>query len=339
MKKLVIIQNRILHYRIPLFNALSRIYDLTVVHSGEDFDISNVKFKVVKLGARTFGTFQWQNRLNLEIKKISPDVIVSIADIQWVGSLLLSFTFSGKFVWWGFDKGRSKAAMFFKYLMIKQGNTCIFYNDAAKSHFDSLDKNSNFFIANNTFDVGERVKAYEFKDKDSIIFVGSFDQRKRLADMIDAFGTLSQRHPSIIFRLVGDGMVYKEVESLIENKKLNDRVILVGRVEDPKELRKLYQKAYYSVSFGQAGLSILQSLGFGVPFISSKNAISGGELCNIKDGYNGLLCNDDVSSLTSAMHYLLGDRAIEYGRNSYSYYSEFCTIDNMVNSFVEAIES
>lgn len=339
MKKLVIIQNRILHYRIPLFNALARVYDLTVVHSGEDFDISNAKFKVVKLSVRKFGTFQWQTYLSSEIKKISPDVVISIADIQWIGSLLLSFTFPGKFVWWGFDKGRSKAAMFFKSLIIKQGNTCIFYNDAAKSHFDSLDKNGNFFIANNTFDVGERVKAYEFEDKDSIIFVGSFDQRKRLADMIDAFGKLSQSHPSLLFRLVGDGAVYKEIESWIEKKKLNDRVILIGRVEDPKELRKLYQKAYHSVSFGQAGLSILQSLGFGVPFISSKNAISGGELCNIKDGYNGLLCDDDVPSLTSAMHYLLGEKAIEYGRNSYNYYSEFCTIDNMVSSFVDAIEN
>ena len=35
MEKILIIQNTILHYRKPLYNALSLYYDVTVLHSGK----------------------------------------------------------------------------------------------------------------------------------------------------------------------------------------------------------------------------------------------------------------------------------------------------------------
>ena len=50
-----------------------------------------------------------------------------------------------------------------------------------------------------------------------------------------------------------------------------------------------YKFAYCSISYGQAGLSVLQAFAFGVPFLTTENAISGGEKHNIENGKNGFL--------------------------------------------------
>jgi glycosyltransferase involved in cell wall biosynthesis len=84
---------------------------------------------------------------------------------------------------------------------------------------------------------------------------------------------------------------------LVVSLKIQNRVIFKGKITSNKDLIEFYRNAFVSVSFGQAGLSVLQSLGYGVPFITKKNAISGGEITNIIDKYNGFLCEDSVESL------------------------------------------
>ena len=102
-----------------------------------------------------------------------------------------------------------------------------------------------------------------------------------------------------------------------------------------------YAEAIVSVSFGQAGLAVLQSLAYGVPFITKRNAISGGEKTNIKDGFNGYFCEDNSEPLSQKILELCNDiqKARVLGQNAYNYYNEYCTIENMVQVFRDAIES
>lgn len=46
-KKVLIIQNTIPHYRIPLYNELSKKYELTVLHSGNNRINENYKFNEI----------------------------------------------------------------------------------------------------------------------------------------------------------------------------------------------------------------------------------------------------------------------------------------------------
>ena len=101
-----------------------------------------------------------------------------------------------------------------------------------------------------------------------------------------------------------------------------------------------YEESIFSISYGQAGLSVLQALGFGVPFITKKNAISGGEKYNIKNGYNGFLIEDSLIALSNIILKLCIDikYAKQLGENAFYYYQQFCIISNMVKGIQDAIE-
>ena len=91
MKKIVIIQNIIPHYRIALYNELSKYYDIVVIHSG-NFDISQKQlFKTIKLKSLKIGPFNFQAKLNSTIAKESPNAIIAMFDISWPASFFFTF--------------------------------------------------------------------------------------------------------------------------------------------------------------------------------------------------------------------------------------------------------
>ena len=102
-----------------------------------------------------------------------------------------------------------------------------------------------------------------------------------------------------------------------------------------------YKESIFSISYGQAGLSVLQALGFGVPFITKKNAISGGEKYNIKNGYNGFLIEDSLVVLSNIILKLCIDikYAKQLGEKAFYYINNSCIISNMAKGIQKPIES
>ena len=95
------------------------------------------------------------------------------------------------------------------------------------------------------------------------------------------------------------------------------------------------------MSFGQAGLAVLQSMAFGVPFITKRNAISGGEKYNIVDENNGIFCADDMNSLVDAMSRLIVDPGYAklLGVNAFTHYRDKASVSLMVDGFRAALKS
>lgn len=180
------------------------------------------------------------------------------------------------------------------------------------------------------------------ENKNSILFVGSLNERKENDVLIKAFNSIKNEiRKDINLVFVGDGKEEDYLKALVQELQLNERVIFIGRINDADRLIDFYKEAIVSVSFGQAGLSVLQSFGFGVPFVTKRNAISGGEKTNIKHGENGFFSEDNITSLESILIRLIND--IEYSRKlgkfAYEYYTNFCTIENMAKGMVSAIEN
>ncbi|MBE2985517.1 glycosyltransferase, partial [Campylobacter californiensis] len=61
---------------------------------------------------------------------------------------------------------------------------------------------------------------------------------------------------------------------------------------------------------------------------------------NIKDKINGIFCQDNQNSLEEALVKMCNsiELAREMGKKAYEYYGEYCTIENMVQGFRDAIE-
>ena len=139
---------------------------------------------------------------------------------------------------------------------------------------------------------------------------------------------------------IGNGQEKINLIELVSSLRLENRVLFKGKITDTDALKNYYKLAIASVSFGQAGLSVLQSLGYGVPFITKKNAVSGGEIFNIVDTHNGILCEDSIISLEDSLKEVCNniEKSKLMGEKAYIYYNQYCTIQNMVQGFVNAIE-
>ena len=197
------------------------------------------------------------------------------------------------------------------------------------------------YVANNTFHVEGSESCSASPIKDIFINVGTLDSRKQNDVLILAFSKLIKVNKSNLYLyIIGEGSERSYLEDLIKTLNLEKNIFMPGRLEDINVLKKYYSRAIASVSFGQAGLAVLQSMALGVPFITKINAVSGGEKFNIINGFNGILCEDNINSLAEVMCQIANnlDYARNIGNNAFNYYTNHANIDVMVSGFQSAIE-
>lgn len=343
MKNILIIYNEVQHYRKPFFNKLGEKYNLTVLHSGEpSLTDGDEKYGEIVVECTKIGPFFIQPQAICEVDNPKYECIISLFDVRWLSILYyLTFKRNKKYILWGAWLTSSPLANRVRFWFLKHSFTNIFYTDSARKDFVDLGlKLKNQYVANNTFDVGMGYKSYLFEGKNRLLFVGSFDARKKIDKLVFAFSKVLHKIPeNITLTLVGDGVQYEYIKEYIHTLGISSRVELVGRVNENEELVDYYKESLMSVSYGQAGLSVLQSLGYGVPFVTESNAISGGEITNIRSGINGYLFSSNLE-LQDIMISVCCDRDLSrlLGKQAYEYYWKYCSISNMVNGFIDAIE-
>lgn len=343
--KILFAYDNLLHYRLPLFNLLGEKYDFTVLHSGTPKASESDKFKEIVVPSKKIGPLIFQKRIINEVSKSEYDVIIFNFDVRWINTLRAIYIAKKKVkvVLWGAWLTDSRLANFIRLFFLKGAEASLYYTEKSRMDFVNLGvPKDKTFVANNTFEVVNRLKSFKSDKKFRILNVGSLNSRKQNDLLIRAFANIIDKIPKqIVLTIIGNGEERRLLENMVAQSNLSDRVIFVGAINDSDTLSKYYLESIFSVSYGQAGLSILQSFGFGVPYITKRNAISGGEIFNIKDGINGLFCEDSMESLELKMTKLCLD--IDYsnslGKNAYEYYSKYCTIENMCQGFVDAIEN
>ena len=107
-----------------------------------------------------------------------------------------------------------------------------------------------------------------------LLYVGDADWTKNLPFLIKSFSNLVKSSNLQNLRLVMIGEVFlknKEVNSIIENYKLGDKIIRVGKIEK-EELVCFYNLAeiYIQPSFYEGfGLPVLEAMSCGTPVVSS----------------------------------------------------------------------
>ena len=344
MKKILILQNKILHYRKSFYNELSIYYDVTILHSGSESIGHKDKYKEIITNVKQLGPFFIQNGVLKEVNSDRYDVVISMFDLRWINNIIAIWLHNKniQYIGWGAWLTDSNIANKIRVYMADKHDANIFYTYESQQDFinNGVERNK-LFVANNTFDVGERIISYNNKNKNKILFVGSLDKRKQNDILIKAFYNIQNQIPDeVILTIVGDGEEQSNLKKLVKDLYLTNKVQFAGRITDPSMLKSYYKEAIVSVSFGQAGLSVLQSLGFGVPFITKINAISGGEITNIKNNVNGFLCEDNQQSLESYLIEICTNKQVaqQLGKGAYDYYSENCTIENMVQGFRNTID-
>jgi glycosyltransferase involved in cell wall biosynthesis len=341
---IVFLQNKLLHYRKPFYNALSKHHQVVVIHSGNASCGPTDNFKEIVVPVQKIGPFLLQRDIHNHLLRLPVKAVIAMFDVRWLNTLKLMFYWDKKvsWIWWGLDEGGNSLALKAKLWIARRNNPIVFYTNSSLTRFANLGVgNGKLFLGNNTFHVPNRVQCYLNPNKNKFINVGSLDWRKQNEVTIRTLKRVREKTGlDLQYILVGDGEARQQLEELISLERLEGKVLILSSVNDPAVLQTFYSEAIASISFGQAGLAVLQSMAYGVPFVTKENAISGGEKSNILTGYNSVFCDDDPNSLESVMIRLVREPtwARQLGEQAYNYYSQHCTIDNMINGFLQALE-
>ncbi len=149
----------------------------------------------------------------------------------------------------------------------------------------------------------------------NILFAGRFDHVKGLPILLDAFEILARRDSMVHLHLVGDGPQRIELETLVREKGLVERITFHG-YRSQALLRGHFMEAdvFVMTSFAEGiPVVLMEAMALGVPVIAPR--ITGiPEL--VTDGSSGFLTTPgDVDCLVSSIEALLEDSAL---RNRFS---------------------
>ena len=146
----------------------------------------------------------------------------------------------------------------------------------------------------------------------TIINVGRFDPVKRQDLLVKAFALVKDQFPSWKLELWGETHINPSftdtVKTLIKKNGLEDCVRLCGTTDNiPLQLKNASIFAFPS-EFEGWGLALTEGMSMGLPAIGCKECPAVNTL--IRDGKNGLLCDDTPESLAEALSKLMCDESL-----------------------------
>ena len=350
IKKLLLLTNEIPEYRIPVYNEISKTYNLTVAHYGKLCCEINVHFKQIILTKKELKSFIFFKE-NVYKLANNFDAVVANGDLHIIPYVLLGFRFKRKFslTFWGGDVSFSYSKHYdedkrfdkIRFFIMNKADSLVFYCSYPINRYvldGGVDRNK-LFVANNTVSISSKIEVP--LQKKYFLFVGTLYKEKKIYELLEAYLMAYQKdfnvQPLII---VGTGYEIDNVISWIEENKLSKNIFLKGAIYDQEALQSIFKDAICCISPGQAGLSVLTSMAYGVPFITSENAFTGGEIFNIKNRINGIIYDGKIESLSNIIQELSKNKneVHRLSLNAQNYYFENATLNHMVKGLTDSIE-
>lgn len=347
--KVLILYNGVQDYRVPILNIVADKYDLTIAfNEGKAPKQEDVNFKIIhlkqpkKLGPLII------HRENISKLCDDFDAVISIGELQRVKFAYQAFRPFRKFKYavWTIGVSASYTKHYdevtkwdwIRDIFYKKSDACIFYTDyPVKKNIIRGYNPETMFVAHNTVQV---LPLLSDITKDSILFIGSLYKEKGIQILLDQYIAAYNINDNIPkLNIIGGGTEYDSIKKWIENNNLGHKIHLIGPVFDKTIKRQYFQQAYACISPLQAGLSVLESMGYGVPFITTANAYTGGERFNIINGENGILL-DDANDLSQIILDIADspEKYLQMGQRSYKHYCEKRTPQIMAKGITDCIE-
>jgi glycosyltransferase involved in cell wall biosynthesis len=340
MKRVLVLQDALPHYRRPLYRELSKHYELTVVHSGAESPPST-EYKHVWIPARRVGPFYLQSGVLQRLKSSAYDVVVANFDIRWINNVIAAFIPSRRFVYWGHRYSHRIIANKFRDFLMKRVDASLLYGEEEVAWMMARGvPGEKIFIAPNTIEVTNLANE-SGSEKDSFLFVGRAQKRKRVDELLIAFRRVLDRLPlSVRVDIVGAGAENDNLQTLAQRLGLKERVVFHGELLSHDALKPFFTRAFAYVSPGPVGLGVLHGFAYGVPTVTTYSGRHGPEFFNLQNGRNALLYST-LDELSTVLVRLANNAALvrNLGSHAFRYYVERRTMAHMVLGFREAVEN
>lgn len=127
-------------------------------------------------------------------------------------------------------------------------------------------------VLENAVDIPERQAELKSEIKSpNLIFVGSLTKKKNISFLIEALKIFKEKGNNFQLKIIGEGDERREIEKLIEEYKLKDKILLLGRLSSEEVKRHYLQSDIFVLPSKYEGSPnvLLEALSFGLPIITS----------------------------------------------------------------------
>ncbi|WP_432697804.1 glycosyltransferase [Marinobacterium sp. YM272] len=325
-----IVPDRLAHYRIPVFENLSKNSFGLKIRVYADLSEDSSKINKPSLDEAVQFSFHYKSSKDLRVKG---RLLLS------TGSIAAAFDDSKVVVFWGdaFCPGNWLAACMTRLMgkklvfwthglygnesWMKKRVRCLFYSLAdALLLYGNRSKSllvqagvseDRLFVINNALEFSEQDSVYNnylsrfeatCESEIKLIFVGRLTAVKRLDLLLKAVANLASCF-DVQLKIVGDGDEWDYLTQLVGRLGISDIVTFYGAIYEEVTLAELIIASDITVSPGNVGLTAIHSLIYGTPVITHSNAENQmPEHEAICPGYTGELFDENnVSSLEAAI--------------------------------------
>jgi glycosyltransferase involved in cell wall biosynthesis len=193
--------------------------------------------------------------------------------------------------------------------LYKKVDGMVYQTGDAKKFFKDIIKTKNQITIPNPIDENVLLNPEADECRNNyIVSVGRLEAQKNHEMLIGAFyDTLKMSEHDYVLKIYGEGSRRDDLERLINELHLNDRVFLEGQVDDVAQ--KLNDARIFALSSHYEGMpnALMEAMAMGLACIST-DCPCGGPRTLIQDGKNGVLVkNNDRKALSLALNRLICD--------------------------------
>ncbi len=324
MKKLVILQTVVPDYRIRFFSYLQEQLgpNFTLYGGGSYFESSVQTPKGMTFLNEVQNHFLFGRRLLVQTgmwrEALYADVLVLELNPRILSNWLLLFLrWPGrkKTVLWGHAwprAGKESGSDRLRHLMRLLSDALIVYTTSQQVAMREKMPGKKVLSAPNAlyFRQEMRVNKSDMEKINHILFSGRLTPSKKPMLLLLAFASALERLPETCnLLLIGSGEEEPYLKTEADRLQIAHRVHFFGRLYDGGELQALYDASLISVSPGYAGLSAIQSFGFGVPMLIADKEDHAPEIEAAAPGWNSLFFrSDDVNDLAKKITFFFDNK-------------------------------
>jgi glycosyltransferase involved in cell wall biosynthesis len=343
-KRVLIVQNEVMSYRQPVYDALGEYYDVTLLHSGKPAAEPGDRFREIITPKSQLWNFHFQHGVLKHLDPDQYDAAILMFDLWWPNNI--------RAVWkrrrpplilWGHRHSLNPVANLIRYRVMKSADAHLLYGDE-----DVLEillhriPRETVFVAPNTQYVSNSQDTSGVPGKHRLIFVGRLQRIKRVHVLIDAFyEALPSVGKNIVLSIVGNGFEEERLKAQAQELGLKDRIQFHGEVRSDRELLPLFRESIAYFTPGAVGLGLLHAFAYGVTCVTTLRPRQrhGQEFMNLKHDVNSLVLESEAE-LAGTIVTLCKDRALarRLGAVAYRTYHETRRLDQMVEGFRNSIE-
>lgn len=262
-----------------------------------------------------------QRRLLLQPKVIVPAVRASVSILElnprilsnWV-ILLLRRLLRRRTILWGHAwprEGQMSRTDAVRNLMRKLADVIVVYTDSQREELAMRMPGKKIVAAPNALYEAAYMRVLAGQaSRMNFTYVGRLVREKKVDLLLEAFaGATDRLPPETKLLIVGDGPERSHLVERAHHLGIEGRVEFAGHVADKDVLAAVYATTLASVSPGYVGLSITQSLGFGVPMIIADKEPHAPEIEAARPGFNSAFFEaGDAAALGVAMVEMAANR-------------------------------